>query len=147
MSFAWYAHAAVVDRHAFEEVRMEVEEEVREGGRRFSVRQRELTEWAQTDFVPTMGGIAGGCTGIELMRRLGFMSSYHRLFLLLPAIPFYIWPYQVLYYTREARYLVEMMREEKSCQFARRLQKIFQASASKGSKILDDLDHGAEIVE
>mmetsp|Transcript_58819 Transcript_58819/g.108644 ORF Transcript_58819/g.108644 Transcript_58819/m.108644 type:complete len:147 (+) Transcript_58819:35-475(+) len=139
MSFLTYAKAAVTDLHAFKEVRVEVEDELKMGGNRLSERQRELTDRRGTDIVPIIGGTIGGCAGVELVRRMGILAKYNRLFLLAPAVPAYIWPYQVLFYAREAQYLVEMMREEKTNKFARRLRKIFEASASQGSTVLEDL--------
>eukprot|EP00927_Polykrikos_kofoidii_P080608 TRINITY_DN77502_c0_g1_i1.p1 TRINITY_DN77502_c0_g1~~TRINITY_DN77502_c0_g1_i1.p1 ORF type:complete len:149 (-),score=21.16 TRINITY_DN77502_c0_g1_i1:115-561(-) len=137
--------AAFHERDAFEAVRSEVHTEVREGGRRFSDRQRELISWQQVDFVPTFAGIVGGCGGIHFIRKFGFWAKSHRLMVLLPAIPCYVLPYQAMYYFREARYLTEMMREDKSSKYSRYLRRVFEDAAPRDSAVLEELEAGAEI--
>mmetsp|Transcript_111937 Transcript_111937/g.176305 ORF Transcript_111937/g.176305 Transcript_111937/m.176305 type:complete len:151 (-) Transcript_111937:99-551(-) len=144
-SFRMYAVAAVQDREAFSEVREEVHREIQAGGKRFSERQLQLTDHQQRDFVPTFAGLAGGCSSIAAFRRIGFFSKYPRIMILIPAIPFYIFPYQAFYYTREAQYLVQMMREDKSSKFAKRLRSKFEDVASSDSSILEELQAGSEI--
>eukprot|EP00928_Gymnodinium_smaydae_P037735 TRINITY_DN26155_c0_g1_i1.p1 TRINITY_DN26155_c0_g1~~TRINITY_DN26155_c0_g1_i1.p1 ORF type:complete len:166 (+),score=41.49 TRINITY_DN26155_c0_g1_i1:51-500(+) len=139
------ATTAFREREAFQAVRQELHEEVVAGGKRLSERQRELVGWQQVDFVPTFAGIGGGCAGIMLLRRLGVMATSHKLAILLPALPFYVFPYQATYYVRDARYLIEMMRETETAKFARRLRRVYEESAPPNSAVLEELDSGAEI--
>merc|ERR1711862_691434 len=126
----WYAKAALRDRVAFQVVSQLVHEEVSVGGKRFSDRQRQLTEEKQVDFMPNFAGLAVGCPSILALRGVGFMKKYPRIMILLPALPFYVVPYQMVYHAREAAYLLEMMREAKSSKFAGRLRKAFESSAT-----------------
>mmetsp|Transcript_87271 Transcript_87271/g.244939 ORF Transcript_87271/g.244939 Transcript_87271/m.244939 type:complete len:151 (-) Transcript_87271:140-592(-) len=141
------ARVSVLERGAFAAVRREVYDEIQDGGRRFSERQRDLVGWQQVDFVPTFAGIAGGCGSIAAFRKLGFMGKSARIMILLPAIPFYVLPYQAVHHMRESRYLVEMMREDKTSKFARRLRNIYADAAPANSTVLDELDSGAEITD
>mmetsp|Transcript_65123 Transcript_65123/g.187175 ORF Transcript_65123/g.187175 Transcript_65123/m.187175 type:complete len:149 (-) Transcript_65123:62-508(-) len=144
--FFWHFRAAVQERAAIHEVRSEVHDEIGTGGKRFSARQRELVDWQQRDFVPAIGGIVGGCSSIALMRRLGVMAKSPRFMIVVPALPFYIVPYQVFYYAREAEFLVEMMREDKSSKFAQKLRASFEAGCSKkASAVMEELEAGSEI--
>uniref|UniRef100_A0A7S1FH49 Uncharacterized protein n=1 Tax=Noctiluca scintillans TaxID=2966 RepID=A0A7S1FH49_NOCSC len=139
--------AAFSDRDAFTEVRNEVEAEIGNGGNRLSQRQMELIRQAQIDAVPTLVGTAGGCGGIWLARTFRFFPRMHRAWAILPAIPCYIVPYQISYYFRDTVFLVEMMREDKSSNFAKRLRRTFEDHARPNSIVLDELDSGAEIEE
>eukprot|EP00929_Paragymnodinium_shiwhaense_P045340 TRINITY_DN23176_c0_g1_i2.p1 TRINITY_DN23176_c0_g1~~TRINITY_DN23176_c0_g1_i2.p1 ORF type:complete len:175 (+),score=16.05 TRINITY_DN23176_c0_g1_i2:81-527(+) len=144
-----FAKAVLQERDAFEAVRQEIYDEIRDGGKKLSERQKEITEWQQVDFVPTLLGIAGWVLCIKMCRRTGFLSPpKHNMFMAgLPAIPCYVVPFQTLYYYREARYMVEMMREDKTSRFATKLRKIYQENAPNRSVILEDLESGAEICE
>mmetsp|Transcript_24449 Transcript_24449/g.42787 ORF Transcript_24449/g.42787 Transcript_24449/m.42787 type:complete len:150 (-) Transcript_24449:15-464(-) len=142
-----YVLGAFFDRAALNICRSEVHEEIRAGGKRLSKRQLELTDLQQRDFVPTLVGIFGGCAGISVFRKVGFFSKYHRLAIILPSLPCYVLPYQATFHVREAVYLVEMMREDKSNKFARSLRKKFEANADKNSVLLEELEAGSEIAD
>jgi len=142
----WHISAAVRERESLDEVRREVHDEIGNGGKRFSERQRELTDWQQRDFVPTLTGIAGGCGGIAALRWFGVMAKSSRWMIVLPALPFYIVPYQFMFHAREAEYLVSMMREDKSSKFAKRLRSTFEASCKgRDSAVLEEIEAGSEI--
>mmetsp|Transcript_15006 Transcript_15006/g.43021 ORF Transcript_15006/g.43021 Transcript_15006/m.43021 type:complete len:148 (+) Transcript_15006:69-512(+) len=142
----WLARATIRERDALTEVRQELHEEIRNGGKLLSERQRELTGWQQQDLVPAMAGIVGGCGGIAAFRKLGFLAKSKKVLILLPALPCYILPYQFLYHVRETEYLVEMMREDRSSKFARNLRSTFEKVNPLGeSAVLEELDCGSDI--
>mmetsp|Transcript_46235 Transcript_46235/g.93281 ORF Transcript_46235/g.93281 Transcript_46235/m.93281 type:complete len:153 (-) Transcript_46235:175-633(-) len=142
----WLARATVREQEALAEVRREVHEEIRNGGKRLSERQNELTGWQQRDLVPAITGIVGGCGGIAAFRKFGFMAKSKKWMILLPALPCYILPYQLFYHVRETEYLVEMMREDRSGKFSRKLRSVFEkASAARSSAVLEELDCGSDI--
>ncbi|OLQ10977.1 Phosphatidylinositol 4-phosphate 5-kinase 9 [Symbiodinium microadriaticum] len=72
---AFLFNAAVSERDALVAVRDEVHAEIRQGGKAFTARQRELTSWQQSDIVPNALGLFFGCGAIILCRRLGYLSK------------------------------------------------------------------------
>ncbi|CAK0897760.1 unnamed protein product [Prorocentrum cordatum] len=137
----WLATATVRERDALDAVRQSILD-IEDGGTLFTERQKDLTKWQQSDMSPAFSGLVGGCASIAVFRRLGLFTRGPKMMIILPAMPFYVLPYQF----SAVADLVEMMREEKNGRFARQLQKTFRAaSAVADSAVLDDIEGGKQL--